>query len=103
MTHDAKGRVAACVALHKKFSELALSLIPDNHPDVTIIRAAHAGTDTGAIWVVVEFDDMADLARVTSILDANKEANKLQRKIDGRCPMVSSVIGEELYSREGSK
>ena len=103
MTHDAKGDVAGCVALNKKYNELAMKLVPDNYPTVRTIRAAHAGPDTGAIWVVVEFDDLADMARVMTVLEASKEANALQKKIGRKCPMVSSVIGEQLYYHEGTK
>jgi hypothetical protein len=37
MILDAKGDVVGCVAINKKFNELAKKLVPDNHPTVRII------------------------------------------------------------------
>ena len=102
ITIDAKGDVAGCIAMNEKYNELARKLVPDNHPTVRMIQAAHAGPQTGALWLVVEFDDLADMARATAILEASKEANALQKKIGRRCPVVSSIIGEQLYYREGT-
>ena len=102
MTMDAKGDVAGCVALSKKFNELAEKLVPENHPTVRVIRAAHGGEATGALWLVVEFDDLADMARITSVLESSKEAGALQAKLDRKCPTVSSIIGDQLYYNEGS-
>jgi hypothetical protein len=50
----------------------------------------------------VEFDDLADMARVMAVLESSKEAGALQKKIDRKCPMLSSVIGDQIYYNEGS-
>lgn len=102
MTVDAKGDVDGCVAMNKEFNELAMKLVPDNHPDVKIIHATYAGPDSGVVWVVVEFDDLADMARVTAVLDASKEASAMQKKMDRRCPVVSTAIGSQLYHNSGT-
>ena len=102
ITHDTKGDTATCIALNKKYNELALKLVPDNHPTVRMIQAAYAGPDTGALWLVVEFDDLADMARITEVLENDKGAMALQERINKRCPVVSTAIGQQLYYREGT-
>ena len=102
ITHDTKGDTATCVELNKKFNELALKLVPDNHPTVRMIQASYAGSETGVLWLVVEFDDLADMARVTAVLDANKQAMDLQERIHKSCPVVSTSIGNQLYYKKGT-
>lgn len=102
ITHDTKGDAAGCISLNKKYNELALKLVPDNHPTVRMIQAAYAGPDSGALWLVVEFDDLADMARVTEVLDGNKQAQALQKRINKQCSVVSTAIGQQVYFREGT-
>ena len=103
ITHDTKGDTAGCVSLNKQYNELALKLVPKNHPTVRMIQASYAGSESGLLWLVVEFDDLADLARVTAALEANKEAMALQDKIYKQCPVVSTSLGNQLYYRKGTK
>lgn len=102
VTHDTKGDTAACVDINVKYNKLALKLVPDNHPTVRIIHASYAGPDSGVLWLVVEFDDLADMARATEILDANKQAVALQEEINKQCPVVSTSIGTQLYHHKGT-
>ena len=98
ITLDAKGDVA----LNKKYNELAEKLVPENHPTVRIIRVAHGWEATGVLWQVVEFDDLADMDRIMAVLESSKEANALQKKLDRKGPMLSSIIGDQIYYNEES-
>ena len=50
VTHDAKGDTAACVELHKEYNKLALELVPKNHPNVRLVLASYAGSESGLLW-----------------------------------------------------
>ena len=102
ITHDTKGDTAGCVALNKQFNKLALKLIPNNHPTVRMVQATYAGSESGLLWQIVEFDDLADFAQSDSILNANKEAMALQEKINKRCPAISTSLGNQLFYNEGT-
>jgi len=102
VAYDAKGDTAACVELNKEFNKLALKLVPKNHPIVRLVQASYAGSESGLLRIVVEFDDLADMARVTAVLEANKEAEALQEKINKRCNNVSTSIGHQLYFHKGT-
>ena len=102
ITHDTKGNTATCIALNKKYNELALKLVPDNHPSVRMIQATYAGSEAGLLWLVVEFDDLADIARIDSVLNSNKDAMTLQKRINKHCPVISTALGQQLYYHEGT-
>ena len=103
ITQDTKGDVAGCVALNKQYNELALKLIPNNHPTVRMVQASYAGSESGLLWQIVQFDDLADFARTDAVLAASKEVMALDAKINKRCPIVSTSLGTQLYYNEGTK
>ena len=103
VTLDAKGNVAECVDAIKKYNEIARKVVPKNHPAIRVIQASFAGDQTGLLWMVVEYDDMADLARTASQMEGNEEVAAIARTFGQACPIVSQSLGEQLYYNGGTK
>lgn len=103
ITYDAQGDVAGCVAGMKKYNELARKVVPKNHPSVRVVQATSAGNQTGLLWLVVEYDDLADYARTEALIGANEELTALGQENDKSCKVVSQSLGEELYYHPGTK
>ena len=98
-----KGDVASCVALLKKENEVYRKVVPKNHPSVRVVQATYAGDQTGMLWLVVEYDSLADMARIQSEAAGNKELAAVSQEAGESCSMVSQSLGEELYYHPGTK
>ncbi len=93
---DPKGDAAGFVKMAEEFDALAVGILGDASPEVSLLQSTFAGTQSGIIFWVVQFNDLAHMAASEAKLAASKEAVALQQKINETYPPVSASIAQQL-------